>query len=752
MLEALQQLVLQIGEAENLNDALGTIVRGVRAAMQVDESVIYLVDPEDDKLVLVAAEGIDQPAIGTVRLALGEGLVGTIGQQRQPLVVADARNDPRFKYFPSTGEMRYHAFLGVPVVHYRKLVGALVVQSAGKRVFDDTDTAFLVTISAQLAGIVHGAALGEHMRATKQNLTQSQLQGIPGAPGVAVGTPLLPSSLADLSAIGDRTDVDCAIEEQNFLHAVSAVTDELLKGSERLSNVLPDDTRELFKAYVEIANDPHLAGAVLTRIRAGQWAPAALRDTVAELSQSFEAMADSRMRARGEDIRAVGRRLLRQLHPDVRDSSEYPDRCILVGREVSIARIAEVPRGRLAGIICFDGSVLSHTAVVAKSLGIPAVMGLGRLPQESFRSDLVILDGYQGTVIGNPLPAVLTQYRRLEREELDLASRLRREVSMPAKTTDGIEVSVGANITLLTDIDDVVRVGASGVGLYRTEFPFMLRQSFPGEDDQVDNYQRVLEAFAPAAVVMRTLDIGGDKPLPYFPFDDPNPSLGWRGIRVSLNHPEIFVTQIRAMLRADVGHGNLRVMLPMVSTIGEIDEARNLIEQACTDLSDEGFRITQPPIGVMIEVPALLFQISELAKRVDFFSIGTNDLTQYLMAADRDNPNVADLYDNLQPAVLLAIRQAIEDIHRLDGKVTVCGELASDPRGTILMLGMGVDALSVAKASISRVKWVIRHFATAQAAELTSTVLQQESAVEVKRLLEDALEKVGLGGLVRAGS
>jgi len=751
MLEKLQHIVIKVSEATDLDVAMAAIVSMVKAAMKVDQCSIFLVDPDDNHLLLTASDGLDPGAIGNVRLSPGEGLAGLVAKQQRPTTVANASEHPSYRYFPITGEARYRAFLGVPIVHLRNVVGVLVVQSMGDYQFSDEDVAFLVTISAQLAGVVHGAALGEHIRSAKMNERQSRIQGVASAPGVAVGTPVLPSPLADITQVEDKSEVDIEYEESEFLRAIAGVTSELLDSGERLRTILPEDTLDLFDAYIQLTNDEMMVNKTVDRIRGGQWAPAALRDTVKELTSLFEEMEDELLRSRSEDIRAVGRRILLQLHPEARRASEYPDSCILVGKEVSIARISDVPVQKLAGIVCFEGSALSHTAIMAKSLGIPAVMGLGRLPLKSFTSDLIVVDGYQGRVYQNPLPAVLAEFRRLEQEEVELRSRLRNDSSLPSITLDGDEITVLANVAMQSDIEPALKSGAAGVGLYRTEFPFMVRESFPVEDEQVNIYRKVLEAFAPKPVVIRTLDIGGDKPLPYFTLEDRNPSLGWRGIRVSLNHPEIFVTQIRALFRANIGTGNLKIMLPMVSTVAEVDEVQALIDQSRDDLASEGINVGMPPLGAMIEVPSMLFQIPELAKRVDFLSVGSNDLTQYLMAAARDNPNVSDLYDQLQPAVLRAIRDVVSDIHAADKEVTICGELAGDPIGILLTMGMGIDTISVSTAASARIKWVIRSFSRDVAKTLLENALRKRNAQEVRRLVQDAIEKAGLGGLVHAG-
>jgi phosphotransferase system enzyme I (PtsP) len=287
--------------------------------------------------------------------------------------------------------------------------------------------------------------------------------------------------------------------------------------------------------------------------------------------------------------------------------------------------------------------------------------------------------------------------------------------------------------------------------LYRTEVPFLIRDRFPGEEEQRRTYRQVLEAFAPAPVTVRTLDIGGDKMLPYFPIEEDNPFLGWRGIRISLDHPEIFLAQVRAVLRADVGLNNLQLLLPMISNVAEIDSALGLIKRAHQELQDEGEAVEFPRIGVMIEVPSTVYQVPAMAQRVDFFSIGTNDLTQYLLAVDRNNTQVAQLYDTLHPAVLRAIRHVVREAHAAQRPVSVCGEMAGDPAAALLLLGMGIDSLSMSAASLLRVKWVVRTFTQVQMRALLEEADALEDGAAVRALLNRSLEDAGLGGLVRAG-
>jgi len=361
------------------------------------------------------------------------------------------------------------------------------------------------------------------------------------------------------------------------------------------------------------------------------------------------------------------------------------------------------------------------------------------------------VDGYAGRVFIQPSEQVRTEFERLAREEREFAAGLTEYAKEPAVTTDGVHVPIFLNSGLLADIDTSTQQHADGIGLYRTEFPFMIREQFPGEDDQYRIYRQVLESVAPRPATLRTLDVGGDKMLSYFPVIEDNPFLGWRGIRIMLDHPELFLTQLRAMLRANEGLGNLQILLPMVSSVGEVDESRHLLERAGRELSDEGVAVTMPKLGVMVEVPSAVYLAGALAQRVDFLSVGTNDLVQYLLAVDRNNSRVADLYHALHPAVLRALRQIVIGAHESGKPVSICGEMAGDPAGVILLLGMEIDSLSVSLASLPRVKWVVRSFSRANAKILFEQALDLYEPDQIRKLLNDALVAAGLGGLVRAG-
>lgn len=753
MLTVLQRIVREVNSATSLDEALGIIVRRIKEAMSVDVCSVYLIEKQRKDYVLLASDGLDKGAIGKVRLGSNEGLVGLVGERQEPLLIKDAPAHPRYRYFPNTGEEQYRAFLGTPIIHYREVMGVLVVQRREASDFTDDDVALLVTIAAQLAGAINHATLDGSIASilNRESPECHFVKGLPGASGVAVGTIVVVFPPASLEAVPDRKVTNIEAEEHALKAAIAEVQDDLRAGGLRMASVLPAEERALFDALVMLSGSDTLIADTLRRIREGNWAPAALRDTIAEHAKVFDDMEDAYLRARANDLRDIGTQILIRLQSGTRIKIEYPERTVLFGEYISVAQISEVPVERLAGIVCTAGSSLSHTAILAHALSIPTVMGLGDISLARLEGLEIVVDGYQGQVCIRPSAAVVNEYLRLAQEEQEFFSGLQELRDLPAETIDGTRLGLQVNVGLPTDMPAALKSGAEGVGLYRTEFAFMTRNTFPGEEEQYRMYRRVLMVFAPKPVSIRVLDIGGDKILPYFHTMEQNPALGWRGIRVILDHPEIFLTQLRALLRANAGLNNLKVLLPMITRVSEVDDAMDLLERAHNELLQEGQACAKPLLGVMVETPAAVYQSAALAKRSEFISLGTNDLTQHLLVVDRNNPQVANIYDHLHPAVIRVIRDVIETSHEWGKPVSVCGEMAGDPAAAILLLGMGVDNLSMTAADLARIKQVIRSFNKTRATQVLNRVLQLDDARDIRPLLTDALDGAGLSGLLRAG-
>jgi len=752
MLATLRRIVQEVSSAPDLPSALAITVNRIRDTMNVAACTIYLADEDNREYVLTATAGLNPQAVGRVRLNRAQGLVGLVAERQEPVNLEDAPRHPRFYAVPEVEEEDYHAFLGVPLIQYRRVLGVLAVQRTAIRLFHIDEVDFLVTIAAQLASILNHAILSgatQELRAPLITGTRA-LQGVAGAPGIAIGTIVIPHLLASLDDVPDRPAVDPDAEIAAFQAAIAAVEQELREASDRLAPLLPPTELALFTVYRMMLSSDSLLNDTLHRIRSGSWAPAAWRDAIQSRIRLLEQAEDPYLSTRAEDIRDLGQRVLNCLRAKpaqpLEPTAEY---CILVAEEMSVAHLAAAPPDRLAGIVCLRGSTLSHIALLARAMGIPAVLGLGDRPMGCFEGNTIIVDGYQGRIYVNPDAAMHQEYRQLIAAEAELTAELRGLREQTSMTRDAHRIPLYAKVGLLTDIAAAHSSGADGIGLYRTEFAFMVRESFPSEDEQHQIYQQILTAFAPQPVVMRTLDIGGDKALPYFGIEENNPFLGWRGMRFTLDHPDIFLTQLRAMLRANVDANNLRILFPMITTVEEVDETLRLLERAYRELCEEGWPVARPEIGVMIEIPSAAWQARQLAQRVDFLSVGTNDLTQYLLAVDRDNAKVAGLYNNLHPAMLKAIAYIIAEGHQAGRPVNLCGEMAADPGAAVLLLGMGVDSLSASAISVPKVKWAIRSFTLAEARELAQQALALETVDAIRHLLNDALRHAGLGEIVR---
>ena len=755
MLNTLRKIVQEVNAAKDLKAALSIIVQRVKEAMGSQVCSVYLLDPETNRFVLMATDGLNKRSIGKVSMAPSEGLVGLVGSREEPLNLEDAASHPRYRYFAETGEERYASFLGAPIIHHRRVMGVLVVQQKERRQFDEGEEAFLVTMSAQLAGVIaHAEATGSIRGLGRQGkgVQEAKFIGVPGAPGAAVGTAVVVLPPADLNVVPDRSVDDIAAELELFDKALGWVREDMQELSEKLATQLRKEERALFDVYLMMLEDAALGNEVRKIIRTGQWAQGALRQVVLDHVKRFELMDDAYLRERASDVRDLGRRLLAYLQEERKTSLVYPDNTILVSEELSPAMLGEVPEGKLVGLISVTGSGNSHVAIFARAMGIPTVMGVVDLPYSKIDGIKLIVDGYHGEVFTNPSELLSKQYAEVVEEERQLTEGLDALRALPCETLDGHRMPLWVNTGLLADVARAQQRGAEGVGLYRTEVPFMINERFPSEKEQLATYREQLQAFHPLPVTMRTLDIGGDKALSYFPIKEQNPFLGWRGIRVTLDHPEIFLVQTRAMLKASEGLNNLRILLPMISGIQELEEALHLIHRAWGEVRDEGIDVPLPPIGMMIEIPAAVYQTRELARQVDFLSVGSNDLTQYLLAVDRNNPRVADLYDFLHPAVLQALQKVVNDAH-LEGKpVSICGEMAGDPAAAVLLLAMGFDSLSMNATNLPKVKWLLRQITQSKARELLGQVMTMDNPHLIYSTLHLALRNLGLGRVINPAS
>ena len=753
MLDQLRGIVQSVNAAKNLKSALDIIVRRVRESLNTQVCSVYLFDTDINSHVLMASEGLKAQAVGHVSLDIGEGLVGLVAKHAEPINLQDASMHPSYHYIEETGEEVFHAFLGVPIIHHRSVLGVLVVQHEERRAFDEGEEAFLITLSAQLAGVIaHAEATGaiQGLSPSGHKVSDTVFSGISGSSGVSIGQVVVVFPPADLSQIPERQTKNIEKEIEFFNNCLNAVQEDMRELNAQIADQIAEEERQLFDVYVSMLDDDALGNEVVERIKMGSWAQGALAYVANEHIRNFEMMSDDYLRERALDIRDLCSRVLFYLQQKETVTTKYSEDTILVSEELTPVMLAEAPKNKLNGLISVKGSGNSHVAILARTMGVPTVMGVVDLPLNQLDGKQVIVDGYKGEVIGNPSDIVLTRYRNTIKEQEELIAGLEDLKDIPCVSADNHRVHLWVNTGLMSDVMKSLDQGAEGIGLFRTEVPFLLSERFPSEQEQAEIYREQLEAFAPKLVTMRTLDIGGDKDLSYFPIDEENPFLGWRGIRVTLDHPEIFMAQVRAMLRASIGLENLQIMLPMISNVNEVNGALQLIKRAYRELIQEHLDVKFPPIGVLIELPAAVYQTRALAKLVDFISVGSNDLTQYLLAVDRNNPRVANLYSAFHPAVLSALCHVVSEAQQEEKPVSICGEMAGDPGAAVLLMAMGFDILSMNAAALLKVKSVIRSVSLDAAQDLLDQVMQMEDAQMIRSAVDLTLYNAGVDRLLRS--
>ncbi|MCG8707259.1 phosphoenolpyruvate--protein phosphotransferase [Brenneria sp. 4F2] len=747
MLTRLREIVEKVAAAARLNDALEILVNETCQAMDTEVCSIYLADHDHQCYYLMATRGLKKPRGRAVTLAFGQGVVGLVGQRAELINLADARAHPSFKYIPAVQEQHFRSFLGVPVIHRRQLLGVLVVQQREHRQFDKNEESFMVTLATQMAAILSLSQI----KTLFGRYRQARIKALVASPGVALAPGWRDCTQPSLDHVFPASNLNGERERARLTQALEEATTEFRRFSKRFSASAQKESAAIFDLYSHLLNDARLKRELFQEVDAGHAAEWAVKLVIERFAAQFSSLQDTYLRERAGDLRALGQRLLFHLDDNAQSIGQWPERFILVADELTATLLAELPQERLAGVVVFDGAANSHAAILVRAMGIPTLVGVDIEPDQ-LNQRLLIIDGYRGELLVDPEPSLVQEYQRLLVEENELTRLAEDDMDRPAVLKSGERIKVMLNAGLSTDHEKLFINQVDGVGLYRTEIPFMLQSGFPSEDEQMSQYLGMLQLYPTRPVMLRTLDIGADKPLPYLPISEENPCLGWRGIRITLDQPEIFLIQIRAMLRANAHIGNLNILLPMVSSLDEIDEARGLIAQAVSEVEElMGFPQPKPRIGIMIEVPAMVFLLPHLASRVDFVSVGTNDLTQYLLAVDRNNTHVASLYDSLHPSMIQVLYIISTECRRLDISFSVCGEMAGEPLGALMLMGLGYRSLSMNGRSVARIKYLLRQLDLTEVQTLVQQLLKAQSAAEVRQWASLFIEERGLGGLIRGG-
>lgn len=773
-LRTLEDISSIILHSHDLQDTLDNIVTLVARRMGSDVCSIYLLENDGETLTLKATKGLSKASVNRVFMKVHEGLTGLAVETREMVMTDNAPAHRRYKYFKESKEERFLSFLGLPLFEHKAPIGVIVVQTREPRTFSDDEISILRTITFQIGSIVHTARLldsiqskererawfekelakvrnGQVMEAespvtgkTKRSSGSRSLTGTAVSAGFSRGKIYILDRFSDkvikLAKVGTVAD-----ERRKFSQALENAKIQTIYMEKRVSETLSADDAAIFHTHLMILEDRSFSARIVGLIEQGMGASRAVHDVVQHYIQAFSAMEDPYLRERSADVEDIGRRIIEAIEGNGSSGVTLREKRVLVADEIFPSNLAMLDQDKILGIVTEKGNAYSHAAIMAKSLGIPAVLGVQGVMAAANVKDEIIVDGTSGHVYLNPDAGVKKEYVRLEQEYAGRMKELESIRDLPAVTTDGVAITLNANIGLISDVRVANLHGAQGVGLYRTEFPYMARSAFPDREAQAGIYRKILEGFPGQTVNIRTLDIGGDKGLSYFqyPHED-NPFLGWRSIRVSLERQDIFREQLAGILLA-AHAGNATIMFPLISCLDEIRRIREILTSVRNELLREGHDVPgYIPLGIMIEVPAAVLIIEYLLQEVDYVSIGTNDLIQYTLAADRNNASVKKYYDPYHPAILYSIKRVADAANKAGKKVSLCGEMAADPLCALLLVGMGIREFSLSAPSIPVVKQAILNNSFEACRRLARAALACRNSTDVGLCLTAARKKLNL--------
>jgi phosphotransferase system, enzyme I, PtsP len=713
LLRRLREIMAEQASAQARLDRLVALI----AANMVAEVCSIYLRRAGKAFELFATEGLNRSAVHHTRMREGEGLVGLVAEAAEPVNLSDAPGHPRFAYRPETGEDPFRSFLGVPIVRGGQVYGVLTVQNRAARQYDEEEVEALQTVAMVLAEVVAHGTLFDIAELDEPALRGDRPVTFKGeglSEGVAVGRVVLHEPRVKVDRmIADDPQAELRRLEDALTRLHEAV-DRMLDSSEL---DLTGESREVIEAYRLFAQDQGWRQKLRDAVRTGLTAEAAVERVQDELRLRVVRAGDTFLRDRLHDFEDLARRLQRQLQGE-HTQRDLPKDSVLVARAMGPAELLDYGRDNLAALVLEEVAAASHVAIVARSMRLPLVSSVEGVVDQARAGDLIAIDGETGEAQLRPPEEVVTAFeaRRVLRDQR--VARIAAVRDLPAVTRDGVHVRLMMNAGLLLDMPHLKESGADGVGLFRTELQFMIGEAMPRLADQTQFYRRIIESAEDRPVVFRTLDLGGDKILPYGRWErEENPALGWRAIRIALDRPALLRYQIRALLAASAGKV-LRLLLPMISNVAEFNSARALIDREL-----ERARLLELPlprqtlVGAMLEVPALMFMLPQILRSADFVSIGSNDLLQFVFAVDRTNPRVSRRYDALNPATLTLIRQIVRSAAEANGEVSLCGEMAGRPLEAMALIGLGLRALSMHPANIGPVKMMIRSIDTREVAQ-----------------------------------
>jgi len=707
ILVGLHEIMARRGSAQN---KLDQVVDLIADKMDSDVCSIYLL--RDNNLELFATHGLRKEAVHVTRLRLGEGLVGTIAAEGRILNLAEAAEHPAFLYKPETGEERFHSFAGVPIVRLESPIGVLAVQHAEPRRYEEVEIEALQTVAMVLSEMIAGARLVDGSRRSRlRSAGPLRLTGLKLVAGMAKGQAVFHEPRV---VVEHTVAEDIEAERERVYSAFRKMREQIDNMTRDAEFGTTGEHQEILEMYRMFAYDEGWSRRINAAIDSGLTAEAAIERVQQRTRARMQDIDDPLLQERMHDLEDLSNRLLRIVSGRMGTAAQtgLTRDSVLIARNLGPAELLEYDRRRLKAVLLEEGSLTSHMTIVARAIGIPVIGRLHDIRHSVEEGETVLVDGDNGSVIVRPTRQLLAGFEH----RMTLSQKRRAEFAaarnLPAKTTDGVQVSVMVNAGLAEDAAALPMSGAEGIGLFRTEFQFLVSATLPGRDRQLRLYTKVLEAVGDRPVIFRTVDIGGDKALPYLTDDAEeqaeNPSMGWRALRLSLDRSTLMKAQARALIEASAGRV-LRVMFPMISEPWEYEQARSLFEEQ-VEWARKGHRKLPRRIefGAMLEVPSLAEVLDQLLPRVDFISIGTNDLTQFLFAADRSDPRLAQRYDWLSPAILRFLKRVIDQCHKAGVPARVCGEMAGRPLEAMALIGIGAEKFSITPAGVGPMKAMIR--------------------------------------------
>lgn len=745
-------LICSIGElaglfekSQSLEDFLQTVVSIVAHHMRAAVCSVYLYEEDTQDLVLTATQGLNLK--NQVRLKLGEGLTGTALKELRPIREGSGSKNPNFKFIPGISEEKYQAFLAVPILRGLSRVGVLVLQDPVIDYFDENDTKALQAIAAQLATTIENAKLLIALHRIKSDQPEEKkpveplkdlkfIKGKPASRGHSTGRPTIFGGAVDHFVIDDRMKaLPCTMEDFNrALHLTETQLEALqVTMQERLADV----ASMIFSAHLLIVKDKKFSGAMVEFIQGGESPQNAIYKVINQYINLFAASSNPRLQEKVQDLKDLGRRLLQNLQKSEEATVDYAGHIVIAG-ELLPSDILKLSAQKAEGIVQVGGAITSHIAILARSLNLPMVMVEEDRLFKLEPGHVILIDGDQGNVYIDPEPDVVNSFANLstsQREAEEYAANMKEETW----TSDGVRVRVLANINMLSELKAARKLKAEGVGLYRSEFPFIVRSSLPSEEEQYRVYRIIIDEMEGREVLFRTLDVGGDKMLSYFPnVSENNPFLGLRAIRFSFKYKDIFVQQLRALLRAG-SDCELKIMFPMISSVDDFIQAREVVCECIAQLQKENVpHNAKPKLGAMIELPAAVEVSDELAREADFLSIGGNDLVQYILAVDRTNQNISELYVSHHPAVLRALKRIADAGIKHNTPLSFCGEMAANRKMIPFLLGIGIRRYSVESRMIPMVHQTLSTLDTKTCSEHALQLLRLGRISEVEAVLNQS--------------